>query len=57
MTRSMRHIGTALVATTLGLSSWNFYVEYATEFATGDWPGAAAKNKYRANVSYSMPVG
>ena len=38
-------------------NSWNFYVEYATEFATDDWPGAAAKNKYRANVAYSMPVG
>jgi len=38
-------------------NSWNFYVEYATEFATDDWPGAAARNKYRANVSYSMPVG
>jgi len=38
-------------------NSWNFYVEYATEFATDDWPGAAAKNKYRVNVSYSMPVG
>jgi hypothetical protein len=38
-------------------NTWNFYVEYATEFATDDWPGAAARNKYRANVSYSMPVG
>ena len=38
-------------------SSWNFYVEYATDLATDDWPGAAAKSKYRANVSYSMPVG
>lgn len=38
-------------------SSWNFYVEYATDFATDDWPGAAAKSKYRVNVSYSMPVG
>lgn len=38
-------------------SSWNFYVEYATDLATDDWPGAAAKNKYRLNVSYSMPVG
>jgi hypothetical protein len=38
-------------------NSWNFYVEYATVFATDDWPGAAAKNNYRANVSYSMPVG
>ena len=38
-------------------NTWNFYVEYATEFATDDWPGAAAKNKYRANVSYSVPVG
>ncbi len=38
-------------------NSWNFYIEYATDLATDDWPGAAAKNKYRANVSYSMPVG
>ena len=38
-------------------NSWNFYVEYATDLATDDWPGAAAKNKYRVNVSYSMPVG
>jgi hypothetical protein len=38
-------------------NSWNFYVEYATEFATDDWPGAAAKNKFRLNVSYSIPVG
>jgi hypothetical protein len=38
-------------------SSWNFYVEYATDFATDDWPGAAAKSKFRVNVSYSMPVG
>ena len=38
-------------------ASWNFYVEYATDFATDDWPGAAAKSKYRVNVSYAMPVG
>jgi len=38
-------------------NSWNFYVEYATDLATDDWPGAAAKSKFRANVSYSMPVG
>jgi len=38
-------------------NSWNFYVEYATEFATDDWPGAAAKNKFRLNVSYTIPVG
>jgi hypothetical protein len=38
-------------------NSWNFYVEYATDFATDDWPGAAAKNKFRVNVTYSMPVG
>ncbi|MDH3732448.1 MAG: hypothetical protein OEU54_02900 [Gemmatimonadota bacterium] len=37
--------------------SWNFYVEYASEFATVDWPGAVAKNKVRANISLSMPVG
>jgi hypothetical protein len=38
-------------------ASWNFYVEYASDLATDDWPGAAARSKYRANVSYSMPVG
>ena len=38
-------------------SSWNFYVEYATEFATDDWPGAAAKTKLRLNASYTIPVG
>lgn len=38
-------------------NSWNFYVEYASDLATDDWPGAAAKSKYRANISYSMPVG
>lgn len=37
--------------------SWNVYVEYATDLTTDDWPGAAAKNKYRVNVSYSVPVG
>ena len=38
-------------------NSWNFYVEYATDLATDDWPGAAAESKFRVNVSYSMPVG
>ena len=38
-------------------NTWNFYVEYATDFATDDWPGAAAKNKIRLNISYSIPVG
>ena len=38
-------------------ASWNFYVEYASEFATSDWPGAAAQSKFRVNVSYSMPIG
>jgi len=38
-------------------NSWNFYVEYATEFATDDWPGAIAKNKIRFNISYTLPVG
>ena len=38
-------------------NSWNFYVEYATDFATDDWPGAAAKHKIRLNVSFSIPVG
>ena len=38
-------------------SSWNFYVEYASDLATDDYPGAAAKDKVRVNVSYAMPVG
>ncbi len=38
-------------------NSWNFYVEYATEFATSDWPGPVAKHKIRFNVSYQIPVG
>ena len=38
-------------------NSWNFYVEYATEFATDDWPGAAAKHKVRLNASFTIPVG
>ena len=38
-------------------NSWNFYVEYASEFATSDWPGPAAKHKVRVNVSYQIPVG
>jgi len=37
--------------------SWNFYLEYATEFATDDWLGPAAENKIRANVTYVIPVG
>ena len=37
--------------------TWNLYLEYATEFGTDDWPGAIAKDKARANVSYSIPVG
>jgi hypothetical protein len=36
--------------------SWNFYVEYATEFATDDWLGPAAESKLRANVTYVIPV-
>ena len=38
-------------------NSWNFYVEYATDFATDDWPGAAAKHKIRLNASFTIPVG
>jgi len=38
-------------------NSWNFYVEYATDFATNDWPGAAAKHKIRVNASFTIPVG
>ena len=37
--------------------SWNFYFEYQTALAYDDWPGAAVKNSYRFNVSYTWPVG
>ena len=37
--------------------SWNFYFEYQTALIYDDWPGAAVKNSYRFNVSYTWPVG
>jgi hypothetical protein len=37
--------------------SWNFYGEYQTSLVYKDWPGAAVKNSYRVNVTYTMPVG
>jgi hypothetical protein len=37
--------------------SWNFYGEYQTSLVYNDWPGAAVKNSYRVNVTYTMPVG
>jgi hypothetical protein len=37
--------------------SWNFYAEYQTSLVYKDWPGAAVKNSYRVNVTYTMPVG
>ena len=37
--------------------SWNFYFEYQTALVYDDWPGAAVKNSYRFNVSYTWPVG
>jgi hypothetical protein len=37
--------------------SWNIYFEYQTSLAYDDWPGAAVKNSYRFNVSYTWPVG
>ena len=38
-------------------ASWNFYVEYATDFVTNDWPGAAPQHKIRLNASFMIPVG
>jgi hypothetical protein len=38
-------------------SSWNFYVEYQTTLAKDNWNGAAVKDSWRFNVTYTMPVG
>lgn len=37
--------------------TWNVYVEYRRTVVYEDWPGAASKNSFRLNVSYSIPVG
>lgn len=37
--------------------SWNFYFEYQTSLIYDDWPGAAVKNSYRFNVTYTWPLG
>ena len=37
--------------------SWNIYFEYQTAAIYDNWPGAAVKNSYRFNVSYTWPVG
>lgn len=38
-------------------SSWNIYAEYKTSLIYEDWQGAAVKNSFRFNVSYTLPVG
>lgn len=38
-------------------ASWNAYVEYKTSAIYKSWEGAAVKNSYRINVSYTIPVG
>jgi len=37
--------------------SWNFYGEYQTSVIYDDWLGPAVENSYRANATYTMPVG
>jgi hypothetical protein len=37
--------------------SWNFYVEYQTSLIKDGWDGSAVKNSYRANITYTMPLG
>jgi hypothetical protein len=37
--------------------TWNYYFEYQTSLFYDDWPGAAVKNSFRFNVTYSIPVG
>ncbi|WKK67488.1 hypothetical protein [Lutimonas zeaxanthinifaciens] len=38
-------------------ASWNLYAEYRTSAIYEDWEGAAVKNSYRLNISYTIPVG
>ena len=38
-------------------ASWNLYGEYRTSAIYKDWEGAAVKNSYRINLSYTIPVG
>lgn len=38
-------------------ASWNLYTEYRTSAIYKDWEGAAVKNSYRLNISYTIPVG
>ena len=47
-------VGKVLVLPT---ASWNFYVEYQTSLIYGNWNGAAVKDSWRLNVTYTMPVG
>jgi hypothetical protein len=35
--------------------TWNFYFEYQSSVVYENWPGAAVKNSYRFNVSYTIP--
>ena len=37
--------------------SWNFYAEYQTSLIYKEWPGAAVKDSYRVNLTYTIPVG
>jgi len=37
--------------------AWNIYFEYQTSLIYEDWPGAAVKNSYRFNVTYTWPLG
>lgn len=38
-------------------NSWNIYGEYRTSVIYDNYPGAAVKDSYRLNVTYTMPVG
>ena len=38
-------------------NSWNLYAEYRTSVIYDNYPGAAVKDSYRLNVTYTMPVG
>ena len=38
-------------------SSLNVYAEYMTSAIYKNWEGAAVKNSYRFNVSYTIPIG
>lgn len=38
-------------------ASWNLYAEYQTSLVYKSWPGAAVRDSWRLNLTYTIPVG